>query len=165
MNYPGPLIPCPLIPLTEFIKKLQITMRRLLLLSILLLAAAGCGPSFKTVPVSGRVTLDDKPVANAGVLYVPVNQGPTARAMTDQDGRYKLMTGNLTGTAPGPYRVAVMRDEVSGVAVGADGLETTPGKAATKRGLPSIYADPNTTPLEITIDAERNDANLKMTSK
>ena len=132
----------------------------------MLLVASGCGSDFKTVPVSGRVTLDDKPVANAGVLYVPEGQGPTARAMTDQDGRYKLMTGKLDGTAPGTYRVAVMRDDVSGVAVGADGLETAPGsKAVIKRGLPPIYADPNSSPLRMTIDAERSDADLKLKSK
>ncbi len=140
-------------------------MRRLLLLATLVLAVPGCGPKFKTVPVSGRVTLDNQPVANAGVLYVPVDAGPTARAMTDQDGRYTLKTGKLEGTAPGKYRVAVMKDTVEGVAVGADGLETAPGKGVTKRSLPTIYADPNATPLEITIEAERSDADLKLTSK
>lgn len=140
-------------------------MLRFFLLSALVLVPMGCGSSFKTVPVSGRVTLDDKPVANAGVLYIPNGPGPTARAMTDQEGRYKLMTGKLEGTAPGSYRVAVMRDEVSGVGVDADGLETAPGQGTVKRGLPSRYADPKTTPLEMTIDAARNNADLILLSK
>lgn len=141
-------------------------MLRLLLLSTLLLACSGCGPSFKTVPVSGQVTLDGQPVTDAGVLYVPVNQGPTARAVTDAQGRYVLKTNALDGTAPGKYRVAVMKENSGGVAVGADGLETAPGvKAPVKRVLPPIYADPNSSPLEITIEAERKDADLKLLSK
>jgi hypothetical protein len=138
--------------------------RSLLLLSLLI--STGCGSDFKTVPVSGQVTLDDKPVVGAGVLYVPKAAGPTARALTDQYGRYTLMTGKLAGTAPGDYRVAVMRNEVSGVGVDAEGLETAPGKASVvKFTLPQVYADPNTSPLEIKIEGERQDADLKMTSK
>lgn len=141
-------------------------MLRWLLFSSFILFAQGCDSGFKTVPVSGRVTLNDKPVANAGVLYVPIGQGPTARAVTDQDGKYTLMTGKLDGTAPGKYRVAVMKESASGVAVGADGLETAPGaKNVVKQTLPAIFSDPNTTPLEMTIDAARSDADLKLSSK
>jgi hypothetical protein len=141
-------------------------MLRLLFLSTLLFVATGCGPSFKTVPVSGQVTLDGQPVDGAGVLFVPVGLGPTARAVTDAQGRYQLKTNALDGAAPGKYRVAVMKETGSGVAVGADGLETAPGvKTVAKRLLPAIFGDPKTSPLEITIDAANSNANLVMTSK
>jgi len=141
-------------------------MTRLLCLAMLLLAAPGCGSGFKTVPVSGQVTLDGQAVAEAGVLFVPVEKGPTARAVTDSQGRYRLKTNELDGAAPGKYQVAVMKESASGVGVGADGLETAPGiKPTVKRQLPAIYADPNTSPLEITIEAERSDADLKLLSK
>jgi hypothetical protein len=141
-------------------------MPRLLLLALLLIPCLGCGSGFKTVPVSGQVTLDGQAVADAGVLFVPVEKGPTARAVTDSQGRYKLKTNELNGAAPGKYQVAVMKESASGVGVGADGLETAPGvKSTVKRQLPATYADPNTSPLEIIIEAERSDANLKLSSK
>jgi hypothetical protein len=70
-------------------------MRRILLLGLLLLLAAGCGSS-KIAPVSGRVTLNGKPLPNASVTFAPVggkgNQepGPSSAGKTDADGRYTL---------------------------------------------------------------------------
>jgi len=70
-------------------------MRRTLLLALLLPLAAGCGSS-KTAPVSGRVTLNGKPLPNASVTFAPIggkgNQepGPSSAGKTDGDGRYTL---------------------------------------------------------------------------
>jgi hypothetical protein len=57
----------------------------------------GCGPkAIKVAQVSGRVTLDGKPLGKASVTFVPMatkenpNPGPTAQGMTDEEGRYKL---------------------------------------------------------------------------
>jgi hypothetical protein len=55
---------------------------------------AGCG-SGKIAPVSGRVTLNGKPLANASVTFAPIGQGkqepgPSSAGKTDADGRYKL---------------------------------------------------------------------------
>ena len=65
----------------------------------LLLAVAGCrGPYFEVVPVSGVVTLDGKPLADARVSFEPrragedLNAGPGAYGKTDAEGRYHLET-------------------------------------------------------------------------
>jgi hypothetical protein len=90
--------------------------RRLLFLVVLLTFAPGCGGGgVKTAPVSGRVTLNGQPLANASVLFSPVptmenNQpGPDAGGFTDSDGRYSLkLTGTQTkGAVIGPNKVRI----------------------------------------------------------
>ncbi len=138
-------------------------LRTCLLLGLLTLT--GCGSDFSTVPVSGVVTLDNQPVAGAGVVYIPDQPGPTASATTDAEGRYTLMTGKLKGAGIGKYRITVFKEETSGIKVGEDGLEAPGGKVVVKRGVPAIYSDPATSGLKMTIDAARNDADLKLLSK
>lgn len=70
-------------------------MRWIVLLALLLPLVGGCGSS-KTAPVSGRVTLNGKPLANASITFAPIgskgNQepGPSSAGKTDADGRYTL---------------------------------------------------------------------------
>ena len=71
----------------------------LILLSCLL---AGCGDKgYETVPVSGRVTLDGKPLADVGLTFLPLtpdkknpNVGPGSLGRTDAEGRFTLQTVN-----------------------------------------------------------------------
>jgi hypothetical protein len=80
----------------------------------LLLLLAGCGPS-RLAHVSGRVTLDGKPLANAAVVFQPVadkdnpNPGPGSGGLTDADGRYTLtLTGTKTrGVVLGKHKVRI----------------------------------------------------------
>jgi len=52
---------------------------------------AGCGgPDYTLVPVSGTVTLDGQPVANANVSFEPQAEGPGCYATTDAKGRFEL---------------------------------------------------------------------------
>lgn len=65
-----------------------------------LLLVAGCGgPDYELAPVSGRVTLDGKPIADVVVTFQPVasdrdnpNPGPGSTAKTDAQGRFTLRT-------------------------------------------------------------------------
>jgi hypothetical protein len=80
-----------------------------------LLLAAGCGGE-RVAPVSGRVTLDGRPLANALVTFQPlargkdVNPGPGSAGKTDADGRYTLQVVGRTakGAMVGPHRVAII---------------------------------------------------------
>jgi hypothetical protein len=79
-----------------------------------LLLAAGCGD--RVAPVSGRVTLDGRPLANAFVTFQPlargkdINPGPGSAGKTDADGRYTLqVVGRKSkGAIVGPHRVAIV---------------------------------------------------------
>jgi len=115
----------------------------------------GCGPSRpETVPVTGSVTLDGKPVDNAAVAFFPEGGGLPARGMTDGSGKFTLMTFVAgDGALPGNHRVSVTKSEtLAAPAVAAPGetLETpTDGGAAenVKHLLPIQYSSPSTSQL------------------
>src|SRR5262245_34134306 len=68
---------------------------------------------YKIAPISGRVTLDGKPVAKWAVMLQPVasgksiNPGPGSAGVTDEDGRYTLtVIGKTTkGAVIGKHQV------------------------------------------------------------
>jgi hypothetical protein len=90
-------------------------MRALSLLPLLVLLA-GCGGSHRLAPVSGHVTLNGKPLANAAVNFQPVAQGSSidpgagSGGFTDADGRYTLTligTTKTRGAVVGKHKVRV----------------------------------------------------------
>jgi|SRR5262245_41379163 hypothetical protein len=90
-------------------------MRRIgCLLLLAALPAAGCGKSSKIVPVSGRVTLDGRPLAEARINFQPqgdaLEPGPGSSAQTDANGEYtlELVTGGK-GAYVGTHRVYITK--------------------------------------------------------
>jgi hypothetical protein len=74
----------------------------------------GCGGGPKLVPVSGRVTLNEKPLANAYVTFAPMAgrganaSGPGSVGKTDADGRYTLRVDpSQPGAVVGRHRVMI----------------------------------------------------------
>lgn len=74
----------------------------------LLLTLPACGRSRPSVaPVSGRITLDGKPVTTGVVFFYP-ETGRPATGPIDTDGRYRLSTFTPTdGALPGSHRVVI----------------------------------------------------------
>jgi hypothetical protein len=128
----------------------------------LLLAGCGFGP-YKIAPVSGRVTLDGKPLANAAVVFSPVatsdnkEPGPGSGGKTDADGRYTLtIVGKGTrGAVVGKHKVRVtMIPDV-------DPADDRPQRP---KPLPPRYSGKNTT-LEYDVSASgSSSANFELTS-
>jgi hypothetical protein len=97
-----------------------------LVVAVIVAGLAGCGDSgsYKIARVSGRVTLDGKPFANASVVFSPIasasnrEPGPGSGGITDAEGRYTLkVTGtNREGAVVGKHKVAItrVRDDDSG---------------------------------------------------
>jgi hypothetical protein len=92
------------------------TPRACLLSVALALLVAGCGRAYKTAPVSGRVKLDGRPLANATVQFVPVTGAdqqeppPSSVGTTDKDGRYELVfsnDANTKGAVVGKHKVII----------------------------------------------------------
>jgi hypothetical protein len=75
----------------------------------------GCSSSVKIAPVSGRVTLDGKPLAGVHVSFQPiakagdVNPGGGSYAVTDADGKFTLLLveGEQPGAVIGKHRVEI----------------------------------------------------------
>jgi hypothetical protein len=124
---------------------------RLTVLLVASLVAVGCRRPPGLVPVSGRVTLDGKPVEQMIVNLTPLGdtQGNGALACTDSEGRFTLLDSRgAAGAYVGGYKVSFypsagrskQKDPAMDVVSVPD-----PG------GLPGIYLDPNNTPLRATI--------------
>jgi hypothetical protein len=90
-------------------------MRRWFFLSFLLLPVMGCGGPYKFAPISGQVTLNGQPLANASITFQPEasatnnNPGPGSGAFTDADGRYtlKVIGTETRGAVVGKHKVRI----------------------------------------------------------
>jgi hypothetical protein len=100
---------------------------------------AGCGKNpHRLAPVSGRVTMDGNPLANAVVAFLPdtkpgAKPGPTSRGETDKDGRYTLTSSEgKPGAVVGAGKVRISTMKSSGGSEGEGGAilarETVPEK-------------------------------------
>ena len=92
-------------------------MNRLGFPAIPLLLLVGCGQEPHAIaPVSGRVTLNGKPLPNAGVTFSPmpagakVDAGPGSAGVTDADGHYtlKLVGKPGKGAVIGKHKVSII---------------------------------------------------------
>jgi hypothetical protein len=82
-------------------------------LVFLFLVSLGCGKGGgpQSAPVSGRITMDKRPLADADVTFTPTEagkQGTPARGKTDADGRYTLKQDDgVEGAVVGNAKVAI----------------------------------------------------------
>ncbi|MFN9720014.1 MAG: carboxypeptidase-like regulatory domain-containing protein [Planctomycetota bacterium] len=74
----------------------------------------GCGSKLNLAEVTGTVTYQGKPLANATVTFIPTGEGSLGVAVTSEDGSYRIQTGGEDGVAPGPCSVTVSKAESSG---------------------------------------------------
>jgi len=99
-------------------------MRVRLILIGLLAGLTGCSGGPKFVPVSGTVTLDGKPLANALVAFNPAAPagkieaaGPGSMAVTDDQGHYVLKVigtdSRTAGAVVGEHRVRISTADIS----------------------------------------------------
>ena len=87
-------------------------------LAVSIFAGCGGGGEFKMVPVTGTVTLDDKPLDGAQVKFYPVVTGAEggkarneeSRGVTDAAGKFKLVgVHGETGAMTGDHKVVITR--------------------------------------------------------
>lgn len=116
-----------------------------------LLLAAGCsGGGPVTHSVSGTITYNDKPVADAQVGFVPIDttgKVKPARGQTDAQGRYTLSTylgpdQNGSGAMAGSYQVTVEKGLPQNQIVSYEDLKKH------KPEIPPSYKDAKTSSLK-----------------
>jgi hypothetical protein len=139
--------------------------RAVLVCFALALLSAGCGGvSYKTAPVSGRVTLDGRPLPNATVEFIPeVGAGekappPSSVGVTDGGGRYSLVLADVRksdGAVVGKHRVLI----TLGPQAAANDARPT-----FHRQLPEKYNRKSTLACEVPAGG-RQDANFDLKSK
>ena len=111
---------------------------------------SGCGGDLpKLGAVKGKVMFDGKPLANAGVVFTPIDGGRQSMAMTDQDGNYELV---------------YLRD-IPGAKVGRHDVRITAadGESAKQEPIPSRYNTQTT--LRESVRPGANVINFTLTSK
>lgn len=124
-----------------------------------MLFSFGCGSSGPEIAhVSGRVTMDGKPLANASLIFIP-EDGRPAGARTDADGRYALnFTEGRRGAIPGKnvVRITTQREAEQD----ENGKVVVP---ASRETIPMEYNAAST--LEFTIEPKKkNVANFDLKS-
>ncbi|MCC7419796.1 MAG: carboxypeptidase regulatory-like domain-containing protein [Planctomycetaceae bacterium] len=123
--------------------------------------AVGCGGNEKavaplnpdTVPFSGIVKRDGKPLSKAVVKFLPTEtKGVNASGITDDNGKYelKIQVGreDKAGAPPGDYKVTISRF------VQPNGEPQDPTKPAEVPGMESIpqrFSDPGQTTLKANV--------------
>jgi hypothetical protein len=130
------------------------------LLVVVVAAAAGCGSSGPEIAyVTGRVTMDGKPLPNATVVFIPENGRP-AGARTDENGEYVLnFTEGRQGAIPGKnaIRITTLREAEQD----ENGKTVLPASPET---IPPEYNTNST--LTFTVEpGKRNVANFDLKSK
>jgi hypothetical protein len=104
--------------------------------------AGGCAKQSELIPVTGKVTLEGKPLVHGTVSYRPPAgdlTAPQASGPLDAEGNYRLFTEGEPGVKPGTYRVVVFAYD-------------QPTRGPGHRGLPQSiihvrYQREDTTPL------------------
>jgi hypothetical protein len=120
-------------------------MRARLILGFAIVLAMGCG-SGKFVSVSGKVTMNNKALAGAKVIFQPIAQkgieaGPAASGTTDENGVYSLKSTTEKGTLvdgamPAKYNVIFQDIDTKG----GDGDTRRRGGPSTPDRIPLKYA-------------------------
>ena len=110
---------------------------------------AGCGGGAPTADVSGSVTLDGRPLADAQVQFVPATDANlgTLVGTTDPGGTFSISRDAAGGPAlAGSYVVLVSKPVGAGGGMGA----------VVKNDVPDVYQDRNRTPLKADLKAGSN---------
>jgi hypothetical protein len=128
----------------------------------LLIALQGCGGGgVQFAPVSGKVTMDGKPLAKVSVVFIPLPKpgsdvaGDTAGGVTDENGQYTLKTstrdGMRDGAQVGKHKVSISLTETRGEG----------DRSVTRQLLPKKYNDYTELTADVSSGSNQKDFDLK----
>jgi hypothetical protein len=141
-------------------------MRPRLWLCAVLVSAVGCSNGPKFAPVSGKVTLNGKPLGNAVIAFSPIakegqiDAGDGSAGKTNENGEYTLTTSRgVAGAQVGTHRVriSVLAEDSS------SDKRRTRGGPALKDKIPDRYNGQTKLTFEVTA-AGSNKADFELTS-
>ena len=126
----------------------------------LVTAASGCGGS--RASVSGRVTLDGKPLDHGTVAFQPTGGGPVGYGTIRSGGSYSIQTGQQQGLAPGQYVVTVQSVAQLAEAQRQVAVSGTMSEATGQLLTPPRYASRDMTPLRFQVKPGDNTIHLEL---
>lgn len=138
------------------------------ILALAALMAGGCsGPAGSKyarhlVPAAGRISVGGQPLADATVIFVPVEGGTVgATGFTSADGRFRAITPlpntdvrRCVGIISGRYSVVLRKLVMPGGGPVPDDIDESEALArGATNALPSRYGSAETTPLTVEVPA------------
>jgi len=142
---------------------MRTTIRWLTLALAAAVLAAGCSGGPKLTPVTGKVTMNGRPLKNVKVAFHPDPDqkatGPSSTAITDADGNFTLVCadrGNEPGAVVGHHRVILTDlDTYGDVFVGRGDYRTEDPKGPKEvpkfPRFPGAYSDLSNTPFKLEV--------------
>ncbi|MCC7421637.1 MAG: carboxypeptidase regulatory-like domain-containing protein [Planctomycetaceae bacterium] len=131
-------------------------------------APVGTKPLPKTVPVTGIVTMNDKPLSSATVTFFPQNTagGIECYGITDDDGKFKLtQIRGAEGAPPGDYKVTISRFvKKDGTPIKMDG-SVAPANVDAVETMPPQYNSPTDTILTVKVAEGGGEIPLKLSGR
>ncbi|MCA9015424.1 MAG: carboxypeptidase regulatory-like domain-containing protein [Planctomycetaceae bacterium] len=136
----------------------------------LLFFSTGCAskdPGPELTPVTGVVLLNDEPLVNADLIFIPLEGTPGVggQARTKAAGEFKIIYSHGgEGLPVGTYRVAVSYRLMPDGSPVPEGDTTPPIESPARETLPRKYADSDQSELKATV-APGKPIELKLTAK
>jgi len=135
---------------------------------VMMVSGCGGGAEEGTVAVEGKVTVDDKPIAQASVAFIGKEGARLASASTDASGKFKI-------------RAALGKNVVTVAKAPPGGLPSPPSgepdlmpseveyakmqKAAAASEVPAKYGDPKTSGISFDITPAMKSVDVVLSSK
>lgn len=129
-----------------------------LLASLSLLAGCGSdGPKppekLPTVPVTGTITLNGKPLAETSISLHHAEGKVAPRGLSDKSGNFSISTyGNNDGAPAGTYKVTAAKSMVKEI---SPGVLAPPPPGGFKSDIPAKYENLDSTTIQVEIQANQ----------
>jgi hypothetical protein len=150
-----------------------------LLLSLAVTILVGCGGptikegKFTVMPVTGKVTLNNEPLADADVMLMMEGNQPAdyfgSAAKTDAQGNFEVITGARKGAPAGKYKVVVSKwvgadGKTPSIADGMD-IEQMKLNGTAKQVVPPAFGDITQTKVELVVEEGKSPPPLNIEAK
>jgi len=136
--------------------------RRMLPLMLLTAVCVGCfGNKEELGLVTGQVTFQGKPVADAVVLFRDASRGIHMRAVVDKEGRFEVSMAAGYGLPLGTYQIGVA-PAIDGPKGPVDLDELVAAKPVPRPDIPERYRDTQTSGLTFAVGSGENVLNIEM---
>ena len=135
----------------------------------ILLTMAGCGGESPSpiVPAQGTVILNNAPLPNAQVRFIPqIDFGAQyiATAVTDEQGKFALQCNDQPGACEGENIVIVTEADIPAKLQGENAQRELAAylRALKNRPIPRNYTTPVNSPLRVTVSEGQAEYNLEL---
>lgn len=125
--------------------------------ALMLTCLTGCGGNENLAYVTGKITLDGKPLPNAFVVFAPTAGGTTSYGRSDAEGNYEMVFSDAEkGAWIGENRVEISTGDVDASGDGGGAKEKVPAVYNRNTSLKvDVVAGNNTHNFDLKSDAGR----------